>query len=171
MPSVAEAAEVAREYWAKIEERRIKAMRASRQDEADAEAAARKAFLTAQADGQGHWGAAAAAELARRAWWKAHPRKTRAQSSREFFASPKWEKLRYQTLRANRAKYGRLTCECCKATESNGWHCDHIKPRSKFPELELDPTNTQILCRACNMSKSNTDSIDWREPVEAAVDG
>ena len=41
-------------------------------------------------------------------------------------------------------------------------HVDHIKPRSKHPELELDINNLQILCKDCNLGKSNTDSIDYR---------
>lgn len=41
-------------------------------------------------------------------------------------------------------------------------HVDHIKPRSRFKELELDPNNMQILCEACNMEKSNKNEIDYR---------
>lgn len=41
-------------------------------------------------------------------------------------------------------------------------HVDHIKPRSKYPELELEFTNLQILCADCNLGKRNHDSIDWR---------
>ena len=39
---------------------------------------------------------------------------------------------------------------------------DHIKPRSRFPGLELDPDNLQILCSDCNMGKSNDDCTDFR---------
>jgi 5-methylcytosine-specific restriction endonuclease McrA len=38
---------------------------------------------------------------------------------------------------------------------------DHVKPRSKYPELALDLDNTQILCRACN-SKKGTAETDYR---------
>jgi len=41
-------------------------------------------------------------------------------------------------------------------------HVDHIKPRSKFPELELVFDNLQVLCDDCNIGKSNVDSTDFR---------
>lgn len=39
---------------------------------------------------------------------------------------------------------------------------DHIKPRSKYPHLELVFNNLQILCKNCNQGKSNIDETDWR---------
>jgi hypothetical protein len=59
---------------------------------------------------------------------------------------------------------------CCGArpTEANPLHVDHIKPRSKFPHLALSLSNLQVLCRQCNLGKSNTDDTDWRWVV--AVD-
>jgi 5-methylcytosine-specific restriction endonuclease McrA len=62
-------------------------------------------------------------------------------------------------LRASRG-----VCELCGAGPSPGHplHVDHIKPRSRYPELELDPSNLQVLCEDCNLGKSNTDAIDWR---------
>ena len=41
-------------------------------------------------------------------------------------------------------------------------HVDHIKPRSKYPKLELAFDNMQLLCAACNYGKSNIDNTDWR---------
>ena len=75
---------------------------------------------------------------------------------RKFYDTQEWQILRYKTLR----RYNKQ-CHCCGATNTE-LHVDHIKPRSKFPQLELDPENLQILCRECNLGKSNTDSIDWR---------
>jgi 5-methylcytosine-specific restriction endonuclease McrA len=43
-------------------------------------------------------------------------------------------------------------------------HVDHIKPRSRFPHLELSLDNLQVLCAACNVGKGNRDEIDWRKP-------
>jgi hypothetical protein len=42
-------------------------------------------------------------------------------------------------------------------------HVDHIKSRSKHPDLALEITNLQVLCADCNIGKSNTDETDWRE--------
>jgi hypothetical protein len=36
-------------------------------------------------------------------------------------------------------------------------HVDHVKPRSKYPELALDLDNLQILCAACNTRKGDRD--------------
>jgi hypothetical protein len=75
-----------------------------------------------------------------------------------FYKSPQWFRIRYQVLTENKA-----TCNCCGASgRGTSLHVDHIKPRSKYPELELDIGNLQVLCEACNMGKSNVDETDWR---------
>lgn len=76
-----------------------------------------------------------------------------------FYLSDQWIKLRYRVL----TKRGNH-CECCGQSWSigNPLHVDHIKPRSKYPSLSLDESNLQILCRECNIAKSNTDETDWR---------
>lgn len=73
-----------------------------------------------------------------------------------FYDSDVWRDLRYSILRRD----GRV-CVLCRAT-SGEMHVDHIKPRSKYPHLELDPNNLQVLCRDCNLGKSNIDETDWR---------
>ncbi|MDE2096550.1 MAG: HNH endonuclease [Patescibacteria group bacterium] len=75
-----------------------------------------------------------------------------------FYASDAWLRLRYAAI----AKYGRK-CMACGSTDKI--HVDHIKPRSRFPELELELSNLQILCHDCNMGKSNVDYTDWRPGV------
>jgi len=52
-------------------------------------------------------------------------------------------------------------CMKCKK-EGIETHIDHIMPRSIYPNLELDIHNLQILCKKCNMEKSNKNSIDYR---------
>lgn len=73
-----------------------------------------------------------------------------------FYDSREWKELRYKAIRL----HGR-TCMACGAAAGTV-HVDHIKPRSKFPELALDLSNLQILCADCNIGKSNKDSTDWR---------
>lgn len=82
-----------------------------------------------------------------------------AKSAREFFASDEWRKLRYLALKLHGA-----ACQCCGATRQSGaiLHVDHIKPRSKYPELELEVDNLQILCVDCNRGKGAWDETDWR---------
>lgn len=77
----------------------------------------------------------------------------------EFYRTREWAKARHNTL----AKYGAI-CQCCGTSRVSGsiMHVDHIKPRSKYPHLELDENNLQVLCELCNIGKSNTLETDWR---------
>jgi hypothetical protein len=92
-----------------------------------------------------------------------HPKakdRIRAQEGpRGFYWSDEWRAVRYVALRRSRG-----VCELCGTPPSVGkpLHVDHIKPRSKYPELELDASNLQVLCADCNLGKSNRDEIDWR---------
>jgi hypothetical protein len=74
-----------------------------------------------------------------------------------FYTQPAWLKLRYEAFKIN----GRA-CQVCRSTEVK-LHVDHIKPRSKYPELALDINNLQILCEPCNLGKGNWDETDWRQ--------
>lgn len=90
--------------------------------------------------------------------WKrstAHPAAKAA-----FLESWEWTTLRYKVLQ----KFG-PRCMCCGATRETGavLHVDHIKPRSKFPELALDINNLQVLCATCNKGKGNWDETDFRD--------
>jgi 5-methylcytosine-specific restriction endonuclease McrA len=83
-----------------------------------------------------------------------------------FYSSPEWLEVRYQALQKCGAR-----CQCCGASPADGalMHVDHIKPRSRFPELQLELSNLQVLCRRCNQGKSNIDATDWRyahEPID-----
>lgn len=84
-------------------------------------------------------------------------KKGAAPSSRFYLCLP-WRELRYAVLKKRGAK-----CECCHSTQGP-FHVDHIKPRSKYPELELEleESNLQVLCADCNMGKGAWDDTDWR---------
>lgn len=89
--------------------------------------------------------------------------KQRNKKDSDFYRSREWLELRYRVLRNYEGK-----CMCCGQSPKKNkviLHVDHIKPRSKFPELELQYDNLQILCAACNRGKSNKDSTDWRTNV------
>jgi len=87
------------------------------------------------------------------------PAKRKRKSSEEFYKSQSWRDLRYIALRNSEG-----ACECCGAKAGDGVqiHVDHIKPRSKYPDLELDLENLQVLCDDCNIGKSNYFNDDWR---------
>lgn len=74
----------------------------------------------------------------------------------EFYSSDAWLDLRYRVIK----KHGRRCMAC--GEKNSQIHVDHIKPKSKFPELALIFSNLQVLCRDCNKGKSNRDSTDWR---------
>jgi len=77
-----------------------------------------------------------------------------------FYMSKEWRELRYTFLKNQEAR-----CACCGRTPRQhriAIHVDHIKPRSKHPELELRMANLQILCEDCNLGKLNKDDTDWR---------
>lgn len=76
-----------------------------------------------------------------------------------FYESREWLDLRYMVLQ----KSGGSCQLCgCRATEDNPLHVDHIQPRSKRPKLALVESNLQVLCKSCNLGKSNKDNTDWR---------
>lgn len=75
-----------------------------------------------------------------------------------FYKSPEWRQLRYKAL----VKNGRKCLACGAHGDGIVLHVDHIKPRSKYRELELDINNLQVLCEDCNIGKSNVDETDWR---------
>lgn len=89
-----------------------------------------------------------------------------AQTTDDFYSSQSWRKARYQALKNC---HGRCTL-CGQPPGRYSLHVDHIKPRSLYPMLALDPANLQVLCRDCNLGKSNTDSIDWRSARRSAQD-
>ena len=75
-----------------------------------------------------------------------------------FYSSPVWKRLREDVL----SLYG-ADCMVCRATsDQTEIHVDHIKPRKKFPLLELDICNLQVLCKSCNLYKSDKYVYDVR---------
>jgi 5-methylcytosine-specific restriction endonuclease McrA len=53
-------------------------------------------------------------------------------------------------------KHQKGCCALCqKAIELKGSHIDHEKPISKFPKLNLDPSNMRVTCPICNVTKGD----------------
>jgi len=83
----------------------------------------------------------------------ARKRQKEINAVRRFYASPEWRILREQVI----AEQGQRCRQCGRHIADNfDLTIDHIKPRSKFPELALDKSNLQVLCRQCNSSKGDT---------------
>lgn len=91
------------------------------------------------------------------------PRDEWERQTQKFYASQEWKELRYEVLRNSGG-----ACCCCGGRASDGLriHVDHIKPRSKYPELQLDISNLQVLCEDCNFGKSNYYADDWRVKMQ-----
>jgi 5-methylcytosine-specific restriction endonuclease McrA len=80
--------------------------------------------------------------------------------AKDFYWSDEWRALRYRRLKDSDG----CCCLCGRSRRAHGivLHVDHIKPRSKHPEIELVFENTQVLCEDCNLGKSNRCDRDWR---------
>jgi hypothetical protein len=87
------------------------------------------------------------------------PKRQERQERQEFYLSREWRAVRYKALQVSQG----LCCLCGRGRKDGViLHVDHIKPRSLYPELELDVNNLQVLCADCNLGKSNRDETDWR---------
>jgi 5-methylcytosine-specific restriction endonuclease McrA len=91
---------------------------------------------------------------------KRRARKATLQTGTDFYFSLEWRRLRFDVI----MERGRV-CDACGAAPKNKSriHVDHIKPRSKYPELELKKENLQILCDDCNIGKGARYEVDFRE--------
>lgn len=87
----------------------------------------------------------------------------------EFHRHWHWSRIRMEILKDKIAE-GLYFCSICgigpDITDVK-MHVDHIKPKSKYPELMYLKSNLQILCASCNSSKSDYDGDDWAEVVRA----
>ncbi len=95
---------------------------------------------------------------------KAKRKKVSKLENKDFYLSREWRELRVRVLE----KYECKCMMCGQSPKIHGIviHVDHIKPRSKYPELSLTFENLQLLCEACNLGKSNKYQTDWRPDVK-----
>jgi hypothetical protein len=77
--------------------------------------------------------------------------KEKKEYDKKFYESREWRELRFHILNSHGCR-----CALCHTTEGT-FHVDHIKPRSKYPHLELTVSNLQVLCEDCNFGKSDFD--------------
>lgn len=77
---------------------------------------------------------------------------------RDFYLSDEWRELRFKVLR----KFEFACLACGRKPPEIVLHVDHIKPRSKYPKLELCFDNLQVLCADCNIGKKNFSEDDLR---------
>jgi len=73
-----------------------------------------------------------------------------------FYSSSEWRQMRQEVIAedgANCNGCGRQIAEAIDVT------VDHRRPRSRYPELALERSNLQVLCRACNSRKGARDEF------------
>jgi len=78
-----------------------------------------------------------------------------------FYQSKEWRQLRRWAL----SKYGNK-CMSCGSTKHI--QVDHIKPTSLYWGLRLKKYNLQIICKKCNLKKSNV-YIDDLRPLRVRI--
>lgn len=92
----------------------------------------------------------------------------------EWAETPKKKRKKKYRLRAKEWKILRAlvidilgtACLKCGFNAGEKIHVDHIKPKSKFPELAMEIDNLQVLCRRCNFEKAASDTTDYRQAKE-----
>lgn len=82
----------------------------------------------------------------------AEERKRKIEEAEQFYSSPEWNTLREQVI----GQKGSVCAECGRRIkEDKDITVDHIKPRSKYPDLALKIENLRVLCRSCNSRKGD----------------
>ena len=73
----------------------------------------------------------------------------------EFTRSAAWRKLRYEVMERDGFR-----CVLCGRGAKDGatLQPDHIKPRSLYPDLALEPSNVRTLCADCNIGKGEREA-------------
>jgi 5-methylcytosine-specific restriction endonuclease McrA len=82
-----------------------------------------------------------------------------------FYTSKAWRALRKFKIE----EYGGFCQRCIikfGRIVSTNIEAHHIKPRSKFSKLELEPDNIVILCKNCNLELGNSGTVDWDRSKE-----
>lgn len=69
-----------------------------------------------------------------------------------------WRNLRVLALDV----YGSVCMKCGGLPHDSVMQVDHIKPKSKYPDLTYKFNNLQILCSDCNIKKAASDIVDYR---------
>lgn len=87
----------------------------------------------------------------------AEERKQRLDETQQFYSSPEWQLVRDQVIREE----GHQCSECGEHIQyKEEITVDHIRPRSKYPDLAFERRNLRVLCRSCNSRKGAKDLLD-----------
>jgi hypothetical protein len=78
-----------------------------------------------------------------------------------FYKSAKWRKFRLTIIKRDNAHCQRCLIKYNVITTSS-LEVHHIKPRSKYPELAFEKTNTICLCKTCNTQLGVQEHLDFK---------
>lgn len=81
--------------------------------------------------------------------------KKTTEKQQKFLNSDEWKNIRQVVLNLYEPV-------CMKCGDKENIQVDHIKPKSKYPEIALSVDNLQILCWPCNKKKGNKNELDYR---------
>ena len=86
----------------------------------------------------------------------ARERNERLREQQTFYSSPEWQTLRQQVIIEEGSK-----CHLCNVMikDPTDVTVDHIRPRSRYPNLALVRSNLQVLCRRCNSRKGTSEIL------------
>ncbi|MFC8563882.1 HNH endonuclease, partial [Peribacillus frigoritolerans] len=81
----------------------------------------------------------------------------------DFYISPEWREMRELVLERDKKH-----CQRCWhkyfLINSTSLEVHHIKARSQFRKLELEPTNLVTVCKTCNL-QLGTKGVDWDHKI------
>lgn len=80
-------------------------------------------------------------------------------------ASSNWREIRLLAI----GIYGRVCMKCGASGRKTIIEVDHIKPRSKHPDLCLNLSNLQTLCSKCNREKADKNQNDYRNEGQKKI--
>lgn len=83
------------------------------------------------------------------------PFKTTA--TKRFYSSAEWKELRQQAFERDN-----FTCVDCGRNPVY-LEANHIKPRSSYPELKLELSNIETLCKPCHVKKKDIVYVELRK--------
>lgn len=87
---------------------------------------------------------------------KKSPPKKSFKAVENFYQSQRW-------IDTKKVVYSLYDFKCMKCgTKDKEMHVDHICPVSKHQTLKWSINNLQLLCKDCNIEKSNVNEIDYR---------
>ncbi|HDR7585519.1 hypothetical protein BW899_06695 [Bacillus mycoides] len=86
----------------------------------------------------------------------------------DFYTKKPWRNLREQIIERD-GGYCQRCLHKYGIINSANLEVHHIKPRSKYPELQYEISNLVTVCKTCNL-QLGTNGVDWDRNNEIKID-